>query len=133
MPNRRLGKCPTCRRPLDEATRLGMGLRNGEMLNSLCPGRNGPSDIDHVLHNRWVSPERVMFLEYKNGVALTQGQQYLRTALNGDWEERNTGRLLAVRYHVLDQHDMQAAHHHLPLVVSFVWPVEASSQVRSVI
>jgi hypothetical protein len=121
MSNRKLGKCPTCERPLDDHTRAGMGLRNGELLNSMCPGRNGPSDIDHVLHNMRATPERVMFLEYKNGVPLTRGQDILRQSLVGEWQEQNTGRLIKITYTVLDKHapDAQAR---LASIVSYVWP-----------
>lgn len=121
MANRPLGKCPTCRRDLPDEIRAAMGLRNGELLNSLCPGRNGPSDIDHVIHNGRISPERVMFLEYKDGPALEGGQKWLLDSLRGDWQERSTGRLLSIRYHLLGQHDSEADHW-LNAIVNWVWP-----------
>lgn len=96
-----------------------MGLRNGEALNALCPGRNGPSDIDHVIHNMHVDPERLMFLEYKDaGVGLTAGQEYLRRSLTGDWEERSTGRLMSVRFYPMHPADAWK----LPGIVEWVWP-----------
>lgn len=96
-----------------------MGLRNGEKLNELCPGRCGPSDIDHILHNKYAKPERIMVLEYKDeDVELTTGQQLLRKSLVGDWEERITGRLLAVRYVVLHP----SKEWQLSAVVNWVWP-----------
>ena len=79
MTSRPLRKCPTCRRALDDATRLAMGLRTGEALNALCPGRTGPSDVDHILHNAYITPERIAFLEYKDqGALLSGGQAILR-------------------------------------------------------
>jgi hypothetical protein len=99
-----------------------MGLRNGELLNAKCPGRCGPSDIDHVLHNMSVTPEHIMFLEYKKaGRGLDAGQRYLFNALRGDWVERNNGRLLSVRYHVMGLHDPKADGK-LDAVVDWVWP-----------
>jgi len=96
-----------------------MGLRNGEALNALCPGRCGPSDIDHVIHNMHASPERAMFLEYKDeGVPIGAGQRYLGESLTGDWRERNTGRLLSVRWVPLRPSDAWM----LPGIVDWVWP-----------
>lgn len=121
MANRRLGVCPTCRRGLDDVTRAAMGLRNGEILNSLCPGRIGPSDIDHVLHNGHTSPETVFFFEYKDGAPLGRGQERLLNAMRGEWQERSTGRLLNIYYRVLQQRDPnpQAV---LAPIVDFIWP-----------
>lgn len=99
-----------------------MGLRNGEVLNALCPGRNGPSDIDNVLHNKYhPEGERVMFLEYKsNGASLSGGQRILLDALWGDWQDRNTGGLLSIRRRVLDLHppDPEAE---LQPIVDWLW------------
>lgn len=102
--NRRLGVCPTCRRGLDDALRESMGLRNGEILNALCPSRIGPSDIDHVLHNGKASPERLFFLEYKDGAPVTRGQEWLFKSVTGDWAERSDGRQLSIRHRILPQH-----------------------------
>jgi hypothetical protein len=114
-----LRKCPTCRRPLDDATRSAMGLRAGVELNALCPGRAGPSDIDHVIHNDALTPQRIAFLEYKDqGALLSVGQARLRVALAGDWTERLTGRRLAIRHHVLWPSDA----HKLPSIAGWVWP-----------
>lgn len=124
MTARRLGKCPTCYRALDDATRLAMGLRNGEALNAQCPGLNGPSDIDHVLHNGHRSPERIMFLEYKDGGArISGGQLWVLKALRGDWLERNTGRELAIRFVGLPLHPTDP-HEAVRGVVEWVWPAE---------
>lgn len=98
-----------------------MGLRNGEVLNSLCPGAIGPSDIDNVLHNGRSKPERIMFLEYKNnGAPVPTGQAWLLRSLAGDWQEQTTGRLLAIRFDVLQQHppDPEAV---LQPVVDWLW------------
>ena len=121
--NRKLGKCPTCGRVLDGDTRAAMGLRNGEKLNELCPGRNGPSDIDHVIHNMHARPfERAMFLEYKNeGMVLTQGQQYLHKAVTGDWKELTSGRLISIRVVTL----WPSQEWMLPSIVDWVWPGDA--------
>lgn len=97
-----------------------MGLRNGEVLNALCPGRNGPSDIDHVLHNGHSNPERVMFLEYKDGAPVPGGQAFLFRSLNGDWTERTTGRLLSIRHAVLQQNEPQAEATLRP-IVEWLW------------
>lgn len=99
-----------------------MGLRTGELLNGLCPGRNGPSDVDHVLHNGHCSPEeRMIWIEYKAGVGLTEGQAYLKRAVSGDWEERSTGRLLSIRYVVLPLHPPDPAGLLQP-IVDWIWP-----------
>lgn len=97
-----------------------MGLRNGEALNALCPGKNGPSDIDHVVHNMHTWPyERLTFLEYKDeGAELRMGQALLRRSLIGDWQEDATGRCLSIRYHVLYPSDK----HKLEPIVSWLWP-----------
>lgn len=122
MTARRLDKCPTCRRALDDATRRAMGLRNGELLNSLCPGRVGPSDIDHVLHNGRSTPERIMFYEYKDGPVPGEGQSWLHRSLRGDWQDRaDPGRLLTIRCLVLPQSPTQTAADALELSVSWLW------------
>lgn len=121
MANRPLGVCPTCRRELDDMTRASMGLRNGEVLNALCPGRIGPSDIDHVLHNGKSRPEVVYFLEYKDGAPVRGGQDWLFRSLRGEWQERTTGRLLNIYTRVLQQHEPDAAAV-LGQIVDFMWP-----------
>jgi hypothetical protein len=84
-----------------------MGLRSGEVLAALCPGRIGPSDIDHVLHNGRTppgTPARLAFLEYKNGNAEPRyGQQFLLRALRGHWQDRDDGRQLDIAALVLPQ------------------------------
>jgi hypothetical protein len=120
--NDRLRVCPTCKRPLDDANRQRMGLRTGETLNRLCPGLNGPSDIDHVLHNGRVSPERLFFLEYKgNGGGAKYGQAFLFRSVTGDWEERTSGRLLSIRYQILPEHPSEPEDLLSP-IVSWMWP-----------
>ena len=122
MSNRPLGECPTCHRPLDDEVREAMGLRTGAVLNALCPGRNGPCDIDHVLHNGRRSPERIYFLEYKRGEPeISGGQKYLLDALRGDWTESN-GRLLSIRYAVLPNHPENPAAELLQPIVDWLWP-----------
>lgn len=114
-----LRRCPTCRRGFDAETIARMGLRAGVELNALCPGRTGPSDIDHVLHNMHVSPQRIAFLEYKDqGAVLSVGQARLRVALAGNWTEVATGRRLEIRHHVLWPSDTDR----LPEIVDWVWP-----------
>jgi hypothetical protein len=107
VPNAPLRKCPTCLRELDDEVRKQMGLRTGELLNSLCPGKNGPSDIDHVLHNMHVNPHRIAFIEYKGrkGTPLPDGQRYLHRDLNGIFTDTSTGKKLEVMTWVLWQHD----------------------------
>jgi hypothetical protein len=123
MTARPLNSCPACRRALDADTRKRMGLRNGELLNSLCPGRIGPSDIDHVLHNGRSNPERVVFYEYKDGAPMPQGQDWLLKSLTGDWEERASTRRISVRRLVLPQHPRttDTALDALTLSVSWLW------------
>jgi hypothetical protein len=100
-----------------------MGLRYGRELNELCPGLNGPSDIDHVLHNMHVRPERVCFIEYKrNGRPLPQGQQYLARALQGEWREPTSGRALSITYVRLDQTPGVDTEDALHRIVEWVWP-----------
>lgn len=85
-----------------------MGLRNNEVLNSLCPGAIRASDIDNVLHNGRISPERVAFFEYKNGVSVTGGQRWLLDSLAGSWTEKS-GRRLETRWYELPlYHEPQA-------------------------
>ncbi len=88
-----------------------MGLRNGSIVNALCPGFAGPSDIDNVIHNnrRREGPgrkvERVLVLEYKGKTGeLRDGQRMLLEALAGRWEERSSGRQLETRVAVLPSH-----------------------------
>jgi hypothetical protein len=97
-----------------------MGFRNGEKLNELCPGLNGPSDIDHIVHNKWHDPEeRVCLIEYKEkDVELPKGQRLLLTSLQGDWKEQNTGRLMNIRYRVVHPDE----EHLLASIASEVWP-----------
>jgi hypothetical protein len=97
-----------------------MGLRTGEALNALCPGRNGPSDIDHVIHNMHARPwERIVFFEYKGaGVPVPDGQRYLHRALSGDYQEVSTGRLVAIRVAVLRPGDESL----LAAWVGWTWP-----------
>lgn len=123
MSSRALRECPTCHRAFDEHTLEAMGLRNGIALNALCPGRNGPSDIDNVIHNAWhPDGHRIMFLEFKrNGASLSGGQKMMLDALSGDWEERNDGRRLSIRWHVLDAHSNDPETELRP-VVDWVWP-----------
>lgn len=103
-----------------------MGLRNGEALNALCPGLNGPSDIDHVLHNGHVVPERVVFIEYKsNGARLSGGQARLLRGLKGDWHDEATGRRLAVRYIVLPLAPDNPSAAVLP-IVEWLWPEQVT-------
>lgn len=117
MSNKPLGRCPTCGHGLDDDTRKRMGLRNGEVLNSLCPGRTGPSDVDHVLHNGKHKPdERIAWIEYKNGVPLGNGQSWLKDSLRGEWQERNDGRLLTMRYAVVQQYVRDPAQTLQPIV-----------------
>lgn len=98
-----------------------MGLRNGELLNGLCPGRIGPCDIDHVLHNGQSDPERVMFFEYKDGAPVPGGQKWLLRSLSGDYQERNDGRLLSVRHVILQQHEPEPEMVLRP-AVDWLWP-----------
>jgi hypothetical protein len=96
-----------------------MGLRAGVELNALCPGRAGPSDIDHVIHNGDINPQRIAFLEYKDqGVVLSVGQARLRAALAGDWTEGHTGRRVLIRHHVLWPSDAGK----LESITGWVWP-----------
>ena len=97
MSGRGLHKCPTCYRDLDDHVRQGMGLRNNETLNSLCPGRIRASDIDNLLHNGRCYPERVSLIEYKNGVQLSGAQRYALEALAGEWAEVGGVRRLRTR------------------------------------
>lgn len=100
--NAPLHECPTCFRSLDEATRHRMGLRNGEVLASLCPDRIGPSDIDHIVHNGRANPERFLIFEYKRGsLDLGLGQKYLLDSLKGNWVDEATGRRIMIGYAVL--------------------------------
>lgn len=98
-----------------------MGLRTGELLNALCPGNNGPTDIDHGLHNGHVSPERVMFFEYKDGVDVPPGQLRFLRALSGDWQEASGDRLISVRFRILPLHGGRDA---LQPAVGWIWPEE---------
>lgn len=110
--NRPLHRCPTCTRDLDDETRRAMGLRTGEVLNALCPGLNGPSDVDHVLHNAWSNPERLVWIEYKNRTpvqyervdGLTGGQVILRDSVRGRWCNEDDGRRLDISYVVCPLH-----------------------------
>lgn len=103
MSNERLRRCPVCDGELDDHTRQRMGLRSGETLNELCPGRIGPSDIDHIVHNGHVDPERVALFEYKNGAPVPMGQRWLLDALSGKWTNED-GRRLHIGAAVLPQH-----------------------------
>lgn len=103
-----------------------MGLRAGELLNALCPGNNGPSDFDHVLHNGHRSPERLAIVEYKPGDALLpEGQRRLLEAVKGQWRERHTDRLLDVRYVVVGR-NQAAPGDRLAEIVDWVWPYAAA-------
>jgi hypothetical protein len=128
--NQRLRNCPCCLGELDAAALARMGIRDGAILNSLCPGLNGPSDIDHVLHNMHVSPERFMFLEYKGGdtLELPKGQQILRTHLMGNWQNLDTGRRISIAHQVLPLRPSNPG----PLlqdVVDRVWPNKSRKMV----
>lgn len=99
--NERLGICPTCYRHLGVHDRAQMGLRNGEVLNELLPGRIGPSDIDHIIHNGSANPERFLILEYKSGNGgVPRGQERLLDSLKGSWTSAR-GRRIAIDYAVL--------------------------------
>lgn len=103
MPSYKLRRCPTCAREFTPEVWTAMGLRNGEVLNALCPEHIGPSDIDNVLHV--FNGDKVAFFEYKDYGALPRGgQQFLLDALAGEWQEAETGRQLNVRYWVLPAH-----------------------------
>jgi hypothetical protein len=127
--NRILRDCRTCGRPIDPATRAQMGLATGDALNALCPGLNGPSNIDHVLHNRegWLA-ERLFIVEYKpEGAELPEGQRILRDGLTGHchadtltghWREIHTGRGLDIRYRTLYPSDAGK----LEAITKWVWP-----------
>ena len=107
MTNQDLRSCPTCRREWDEATEKIAGLRSGKLLNQMCPGKNGPSDIDHVLHNGKSKPEKITFIEYKTRADLyvPVGQQILHRSLTGRWEDiDNRRRRLDVNVAVVPSH-----------------------------
>lgn len=119
MTARRLGRCPTCAQPLSDAVRESMGARNGEALNAMCPGKIGPSDIDHVIHV--LIGDKVAFFEYKDGgAALSGGQSIMLDALAGEWVEPATGRRLNVRYFVIPNHppDINSAYQS---AISWLW------------
>lgn len=121
---RPLGVCPTCRRGLPPGVRAEMCMRGGVVLNALCPGACGPSDVDHVIHSDTTSPERVMFLEYKDTAAPAEvpaAQRRVFDSLAGEWRERRTGRLLTVGYAVLRQHEPDPVAALRP-AVDRVWP-----------
>jgi hypothetical protein len=109
-----------------------MGLRNGEVLNTMCPGANGPSDIDHVLHNGRHEPEeRIVFFEYKNGAPVPEGQRWLLNSLRGNWvgwdEEKGKYRMLTIRYTVLPQHPSDAKAELRP-IVEWLWPRQGEEE-----
>lgn len=105
-----------------------MGLRSGVMLNELCPGATGPSDIDHVIHNGKIVPERAFLLEYKDGAPVSGGQGWLFRSLSGDWEELNTGRRLSIRWQVLPAHgEPEELEERLQAIVEWVWPGQSAA------
>ncbi|HYS44064.1 MAG TPA: hypothetical protein VEM32_08805 [Geobacteraceae bacterium] len=72
-----------------------------------------------MIHNKWHNPELFYFLEFKGPAAgLTGGQGILLKSLRGSWEERNTGRLIDIRFAVLRPGDESR----LPGIVRKVWP-----------
>jgi hypothetical protein len=125
MTNEPLRRCPVCDRHLDDETIRKMGLRYGKALNGLCPDNNGPSDIDHVIHNQWSNPERIVIFEYKRSIhkrriPISEGQWRLFRALSGTWAETGTGRRLDIRVAVLDEDaDNDILLHTL---TEWVWP-----------
>jgi hypothetical protein len=102
--------------------RASMGLRTGEVLNSMCPGLNGPSDVDHFVHNKWGdNGSRLAFLEYKDGVPLTTGQRITHEDTEGVWINEKDGRRLEIRWFVLELHDPEPRPA-MRRVVDWVWP-----------
>lgn len=100
-------KCPLCLRPLTEHDRVNMGLRSGDMLSALCPGRIGPSDIDHVIHNGASYPQRLAVIEYKGGAPVGIGQRILFGAIAGEW--RDGKRALDIRVFIIEDDHEPAA------------------------
>jgi hypothetical protein len=92
-----------------------MGLRTGEILNKLCPGRNGPSDWDHILHNRWhADGDRFAVIDYgRGGKTLNQGQQLLKEGLLSPRKK--------FRYFLLDAYESRPEPK-LRRIVNWVWP-----------
>jgi hypothetical protein len=102
-----------------------MGLRNGVLLNAMCPGKNGPHDLDavvlanpqlHVLHSN--RSRRLAIIDYKASnaapIAKRSGTNILYEALAGSWEEPADGfgkakRRLEVRVWYLDEGRPEAA------------------------
>lgn len=124
MTNQDLRSCPTCRRAWDEETEKKAGLRSGKLLNQMCPGKNGPSDIDHVLHNRWSKPEKITFIEYKSmkGLYVPAGQQMLHDSLTGHWENvYNRNRRLDINVAILPSHP-EDPEKWLKPIVEDLWP-----------
>ena len=123
MTNQDLRSCPTCRRDWDEETEKKAGLRSGKILNQMCPGKNGPSDIDHVLHNKWSSPERVTFIEYKSDrrLIVPTGQRYLHDSLRGHWVDvDDPDRKLDINVEVIPSHPADPEFLLRP-IVEYMW------------
>ena len=128
MPSdRRLDRCPTCGQGMSAGVREQMGLRTGHLLNQMCPGRNGPSDIDHVLNNDHSVPQRTLFYEYKHSRdAQVSGAQWrLHRCLEGLWTEvGGNERLMEIRFQVLHAHpDSEREARRLLLPgIKWLWP-----------
>jgi hypothetical protein len=110
-----------------------MGLRSGELFNAMCPGRNGPHDLDGVGFNGHVAHRakyaRLAVLEYKRGpVPLLDGTAILMRDTTGKWcqpaEEGGKLRRLEIRWWVIDEHGPR---HKLELAAAaaWLWPEEA--------